>query len=63
MRYYILKDNHWVSCNKLYFDLYIGEKKIGKRLRRSKRYDCPKTMRLFTRILVRKERGTNLEND
>lgn len=63
MKYYILKENNWIRCNKLYFVLYIGEKKIGHRLSRSKRYDCPKTMRLFTRILVRKQKGINLEID
>lgn len=63
MKYYILKNGSWLKTNRLIYDIFIGEKKIGKRLSRSKRYDCPKTMRLFTRILVRKQKGINLEND
>ena len=55
MKYYILKNGSWLKTNRLIYDIFIGEKKIGKRLIRSKRYDCPKTMRLFTRILVRKK--------
>ena len=63
MKYYILKNGSWLKTNRLIYDIFIGEKKIGKRLSRAKRYDCPKTMRLFTRILVRKQKGINLKND
>lgn len=63
MKYYILKNGSWLKTNRLIYDIFIGEKKIGKRLSRTKRYDCPKMMRLFTRILVRKQKGINLEND
>ena len=61
MKYYVLRKNQWERTTKLYYDLFIGDKKTKFRLSKEKRYNDPKTMRLFTRKLVRKVKGTNNE--
>lgn len=61
MKYYVLRKNQWEQTTKLYYDLFIGDKKTKFRVSKEKRYNSPRTMRLFTRELVRKVKGTNNE--
>ena len=61
MKYFILKNGSWLKTNRLIYDLFIGEKKIGFRVSKENRFNSPKTMRLFTRILVRNPKGISYE--
>ncbi len=61
MNYYVFRKNQWERTSKLYYDIFIGEKKRTFRVRRKNGFNCPKTMRLYTRVYVRKVKGINNE--
>lgn len=61
MKYYVLRKNQWERTSKLYFEIFIGEKKRKFRVSKENRFNSPKIMRLFTRELVRKVKGINNE--